>query len=63
MLKAAQIREMTEQEMGQKIEAIRKELFELSSQLKAGRVEKPHRINQARKEMARILTILREKQP
>ena len=62
MLKPSQIREMTEEEMHQKIDALRKEHFELMSQVKSGRVDKPHRISQAKREIARILTILNEKE-
>lgn len=60
-LKPAQIREMTDDELRQKIESLMKELFDLRTQVKAGRVEKPHRISLARKEMARVLTVLNER--
>ena len=62
MLKPAEIREMAEDELRQKIDSLRKELFELRTEVSSGRVEKPHRIRQAKRELARILTILKEKE-
>ena len=61
VLKTSQIREMTDDELRQKTEALRKEIFELVTQAKSGRAEKPHRISQAKKELARVITILNEK--
>lgn len=61
-LKPAQIRDMTDDELRQKVDTLRKELFDLWTQVKSGRAEKPHRISQARKELARVLTILRERE-
>ncbi len=61
MLKTAQIRDMTDDELRQRMEGLRKELFDLRTQVRAGRVEKPHKISLARKDMARILTILNER--
>ena len=39
----------------------RESLFKLRFEQKTGRVEKPHRIGEARKEIARLQTVLREK--
>ena len=60
-LKASQLREMTDEEIMQKKGTINKELFGLRQQAKMGRIDKPHRINLARKEIARIETILNER--
>ncbi|NQT06859.1 MAG: 50S ribosomal protein L29, partial [Candidatus Omnitrophica bacterium] len=51
-LKVSQVREMTDDELLQKVGALKKELFALRYQQKIGRVEKPHRMNKARKEIA-----------
>ena len=61
-LKPAEIREMTDDELRQKLDDLYKELFNLRTQARSGRIEKPHLINRARKDMARILTILNERQ-
>jgi len=60
-LKPNDVRNMTEDEINNKIASLREELFKLRFEQKAGRVEKPHRIEQARREIARCYTILAEK--
>ena len=60
-LKAKDIRNMTPAEIDNKIITLREELFKLRFEQKTGRVEKPHRIGQARCEIARCLTVLKEK--
>ena len=52
---------MTDEELGQKKTSIKKELLELRSQSRLGRVDKPHRIRQAKREVARIETVLNER--
>ncbi len=61
MLKAAELRDMTNEELTEKINKIKKELYDLQYQLGMGRVDKPHRISQTRREIARIKTILNER--
>ncbi|HPM43223.1 MAG: 50S ribosomal protein L29 [Candidatus Omnitrophica bacterium] len=61
MLKANELRNMTVDEITQKMEAFKKELYQLRTEAKAGRIEKPHRISQARKDIAKCETILKEK--
>jgi large subunit ribosomal protein L29 len=60
-LKASQLRDMTVDELKLKRTAIKKELFELRYQIRLGRIEKPHRMKAARREIARIETILNER--
>ena len=61
MIKANELRNMTVDEIGMKVEALKKELFDLRTEARAGRIEKPHRIKEARKDIARCQTIIREK--
>jgi large subunit ribosomal protein L29 len=61
MIKANELRNMTADEIRQKMEALKKELYGLRTEAEAGRVEKPHRIKDAKKDIARCETILREK--
>ena len=61
MIKANELRNMTADEIAHRIEALKKELFNLRTEAKAGRVEKPHKIHQARKDIARCETVIREK--
>lgn len=61
MAKANELRNMTVDEVKQKLDSLKKELFNLRTEAKAGRIEKPHKIHQARKDIARCETIIREK--
>ena len=60
-IKPLDIRNMTEDEINQKILSFNEELFKLRFEQKSGRVEKPHRIRQTKRAIARLLTILGEK--
>ena len=61
MIKANELRNMTADEIRIKIEALKKDLYSLRTEAKAGRVEKPHRISEVRTDIARCETIIREK--
>ena len=62
-MKAKQLREITNEELIQKQQDIKKELFDLNYQRKAtGRVEKPGRFRTLRRDIARILTLLKERE-
>ena len=61
MIKANELRNMTADEIRMKVEALKKDLFNLRTEAKAGRIEKPHKINEARKDIARCQTVIKEK--
>ena len=56
------LRGLTAAELDEKTRDLKKELFNLRFQFVAGRVESPAKIKQTRREIARVKTILREKQ-
>ena len=60
--KPSDARNMTADEIKNKITLVREELFKLRFEQASGRVEKPHRIRQARRDLARFYTILKEKE-
>ena len=62
MIKANELRNMTADEIKLKIEGLKKELFNLRTEAKAGRIEKPHKINETRKDIARCETVIKEKE-
>ena len=62
MKKIAELRALTKDELVLEEKSLRKELFNLRFQKTTGEIENPMRIRQARKEIARILTIITEKQ-
>ncbi|MEK6683637.1 MAG: 50S ribosomal protein L29 [Nitrospirota bacterium] len=57
-----EIRNLTMDEMVLKEKELRKELFNLRCRLLSGRIENPQRIKSARREIARIKTVVCEKQ-
>ena len=57
-----EIRELSTEEIVSKIEETKAELFNLRFQQATGSLEKPHRINELRKQVARMNTILRERE-
>ncbi len=60
-MKANELRNMTVDEIRLKMEGLKKELYGLRSEAKAGRVEKPHKISETRRDIAKCETIIREK--
>lgn len=60
--KAADLRTLSPQEITTRVADRRKELFDMRFAAEAGRLEKPHTVRAARKEIARLLTVLREKE-
>jgi large subunit ribosomal protein L29 len=61
-MKANEIRELTTAEIEQKIKALKEELFNLRFQLATGQLENTARIRQVRKDIARMKTIIRERE-
>ena len=57
-----EIRKLSTEELLKKIEANKEELFNLRFASATGNLEKPSRINELRKEVARMKTIIRERE-
>ncbi len=58
---AAELRERTRQELAERLIELQEELFNLRFQMAAhSQLENPHAIRQARREIARVRTLLRE---
>jgi len=62
MAKVREIRDLGEIELMEKLESLKEELFNLRFQLATGQLDNPMRIKQVRHEVARILTVLRERE-
>jgi large subunit ribosomal protein L29 len=60
-MKATKWREMSEDELKDKGKELTEELFNLRFQLSMGVAKNPSRVGQARRDLARIQTILRER--
>lgn len=63
MLKAKDLRDKNVEELAHDYEDVRRELFQLINEAKvAKKAEKPHKIREKRKDIARLLTVMHEKQ-
>ncbi len=61
-MKIEKMREMTEQELNNEAMKLKQELFNLRFQHVTGQLENPVKMRTVKKEIARIKTILREKE-
>ena len=59
-MKPQDLRNMTKDELAHKIATLKEELSKLLFQAKTGTLEKPARISQIKRDVARIKTILKE---
>jgi len=60
--KAAELRELPEDELMARIEAAKEELFNLRFQLATGQLDNTARLKEVRHDVARIATVLRERE-
>jgi large subunit ribosomal protein L29 len=60
--KAAELRELPDDELLVRVDAAKEELFNLRFQLATGQLDNPTRIREVRREVARIATVLRERE-
>ena len=61
-MKASQLRDMTDEELEEKMAETRKELFNLRFQSATGALENSARLRSAKREIARILTVKTERE-
>jgi large subunit ribosomal protein L29 len=55
------LRDLSEAELGQKAHELREEVFNLRFQVSMAMAKNPARIGEARRELARVQTLLRER--
>ncbi len=60
-MKANELREMTAAELNAKLGELKEELFNLRFQLAINQLDKPHKITEVKHDIARVMTVLREK--
>jgi large subunit ribosomal protein L29 len=60
-MKIDDVRKMTPDQLQDQILSLKKEQFNLRFQAATGQLEKTHRVNEIRKDIARIKTVLRGK--
>lgn len=61
-MKANEIRELTDQELNNRLLELKSELFNLRFQLATGQLDNPKRIKAIRKDIARVKTVSRERE-
>jgi large subunit ribosomal protein L29 len=62
MMTATELRELPDDELRQKLDEGKEELFNLRFQIVTGQLDDPRRIKQVKREVARVLTVLRERE-
>src|SRR5436853_4396310 len=61
MPRTAELRELPDEELLERLESLKEELFNLRFQFATGQLDNPMRIKVVRHDVARILTLLRER--
>jgi large subunit ribosomal protein L29 len=62
VMKASQLRELSTQELNDRLRELKSELFNLRFQLATGQLQNPMRIREVKRSIARVKTILRERE-
>ena len=60
-MKAKEFRDMTSDELNTKLKELKNELFNLRFQHAINQLDNPHKIVDVKKDIARVMTILQEK--
>lgn len=61
-MKASNMRELTDEELKQRVSNYKEELFNLRFQMATGQLDNPLRIRDVKKNIARCKTVLRERE-
>ena len=59
-MKISEVRELGAEELTQRLGVFKRELFDLRMDRAAGKLAKPHRIQQIRRDVARVMTVLKQ---
>ena len=62
LMKIKEVRQLSEAELNNKLSELKTELFNLRFQLATGQLDNPLRIKAVRKDIARVKTIVRERE-
>ena len=60
-MKVKELREMTAEQLASKLADLKKELFNLRFQHAINQLDNPHKIADVKHDIARVMTVLREK--
>ena len=60
-MKASELKDMTSAELSSKLKELKSELLNLRFQNAINQLDNPHKIEQTKKDIARVMTVLRQK--
>lgn len=60
-MKASEMQSMSVEELSKKLADLKEELFNLRFQHAINQLDNPHRIDDVKKEIARVMTVMRQK--
>ena len=60
-MKAQELRELSPEQLGEKLKELKHELFNLRFQHAINQLDNPHKISEVKHDIARVMTVLREK--
>lgn len=60
-MKASELREMTSEQLNAKLKDLKEELFKLRFQHAIHQLDNPHKITDVKRDIARVLTVMRQK--
>ena len=58
---AKELRELSPEQLDAKLQELRRELFNLRFQHAINQLDNPHKITEVKRDIARVMTVLREK--
>ncbi|OPZ75277.1 MAG: 50S ribosomal protein L29 [Firmicutes bacterium ADurb.Bin456] len=61
-MKVSELREMTDAELNKKLSDSKDELFKLRFQMATGQLDNPTKLQEVRRKIARVKTIMRERE-
>ena len=60
-MKATELREMTSEDLAAKLKELKEELFNLRFQHAINQLDNPHKIADVKRDIARVMTVINEK--
>ena len=60
--KKEELKELSSGDLAQKLQGLKREMFDLRMQRAEGKLSQPHRLKQIRRDVARALTLLKQRE-
>ncbi len=59
--RVAELQELSAEDLSQKMQGLKRQLFDLRMQRAEGKLTQPHQLRRARRDVARVMTLLKQK--